>query len=70
MFADRITSSTSYSTWRPETCRPVPLGMFSVTVFKVATLPAKALRTGLESRLKRSQRIDRDRTSDIAAAAS
>jgi hypothetical protein len=44
--------------------------MFSVTVFKVATLPAKALRTGLESRLKRSQRIDRDRTSDIAAAAS
>ena len=39
MFANRIGSSTSYSIWQPEPHRPVAHGNFTLSVFKVATLP-------------------------------
>ena len=46
------------------------VGLFSYqTLCESLGIDAKALRTALESRLKLSQRIDWERTSDIAAAA-
>jgi hypothetical protein len=46
------------------------VGLFSYqTLCESLRVDAKALRTALESRLKRGRRIDWERTSDIAAAA-
>jgi len=46
------------------------VGLFSYqTLCESLGIDAKALRTALESRLKASQRIDWERTLDIAAAA-
>jgi hypothetical protein len=46
------------------------VGLFSYqTLCESLGIDAKTLRTALESRLKRSQRIDWERTPDVAAAA-